>query len=112
MTDEYALYDEVYRRLDLDELPTPDLVIFLQAPVEVLQARIARRGRAIEAIRISTFASVVGGVISGFVLLFLAPPLARVSLLFGASEYFLVALLGLTTSQSPRFACLRRTGSK
>ncbi|MBF0277160.1 MAG: tripartite tricarboxylate transporter permease [SAR324 cluster bacterium] len=55
-----------------------------------------KRGKAIEAIRISTFASVVGGIISGFVLLLLAPPLAKVSLLFGPSEYFLVAILGLT----------------
>lgn len=55
-----------------------------------------KRGKAIEAIRISTFASVVGGLISGLVLLFLAPPLAEVSLLFGPSEYFVTALLGLT----------------
>lgn len=55
-----------------------------------------QRGKAIEAIRISTFASVVGGVISGLVLLFLAPPLAVVSLLFGPAEYFVTAILGLT----------------
>ncbi len=55
-----------------------------------------KRGRAIEAIRISTFASVVGGIISGLVLLFLAPPLAEVSLLFGPAEYFVTAILGLT----------------
>jgi len=65
-----------------------------------------KRGRAIEAIRISTFASVVGGVISGLVLLFLAPPLAKVSLLFGASEYFLVAILGLTAIASVAFGSL------
>ncbi|MEQ8194771.1 MAG: tripartite tricarboxylate transporter permease [Rhodospirillales bacterium] len=62
-----------------------------------------RRGRAIEAIRISTFASVMGGVISGFVLLLLAPPLAQVSLWFGPSEYFLVAILGLTAIASVTF---------
>jgi len=55
-----------------------------------------KRGRAIEAIRISTFASVVGGLISGLVLLYLAPPLAEISLMFGPSEYFVTALLGLT----------------
>lgn len=65
-----------------------------------------RRGKAIEAIRISTFASVVGGVISGLVLLLLAPPLAQVSLWFGASEYFLVALLGLTAIASVSFGSL------
>lgn len=62
-----------------------------------------RRGKAIQAIRISTFASVVGGLISGFVLLLLAPPLAEVSLLFGPSEYFLVAILGLTAIASVAF---------
>jgi putative tricarboxylic transport membrane protein len=65
-----------------------------------------RRGKAIEAIRISTFASVVGGIISGIVLLLLAPPLAQVSLWFGPSEYFLVALLGLTAIASVSFGSL------
>jgi putative tricarboxylic transport membrane protein len=65
-----------------------------------------RTGRAIEAIRISTFASVVGGVISGIVLLLLAPPLAQVSLLFGPAEYFLVAILGLTAIASVSFGSL------
>ena len=62
-----------------------------------------RRGKAIQAIRISTFASVVGGIISGFVLLILAPPLAQVALLFGPAEYFLVAILGLTAIASVSF---------
>ena len=65
-----------------------------------------RRGRAIEAIRISTFASVVGGIISGVVLLLLAPPLAQVSLVFGPAEYFLVAILGLTAIASVTFGSL------
>ena len=41
--DEFALYDQVYARLSL-EAPRPDLVVFLQAPVDVLLERIARRG--------------------------------------------------------------------
>lgn len=40
---EFALYDKVYRELALD-VPAPDLVIYLQAPVETLTARIGRRG--------------------------------------------------------------------
>lgn len=40
---EFALYDKVYRQL-VDEVPTPDLVIYLQAPVDVLQRRITQRG--------------------------------------------------------------------
>jgi putative tricarboxylic transport membrane protein len=67
-----------------------------------------KRGKAIEAIRISTFASVVGGLISGFALLLLAPPLARVSLLFGPSEYFLVAILGLTAIASVSFGSVTK----
>lgn len=40
--DEYGIYENVYRHLTIDA-PQPDLVIYLQAPVEVLQERIARR---------------------------------------------------------------------
>lgn len=41
--DELDLYEKVYARLSLD-VPTPDLVIYLQAPTHVLLERIARRG--------------------------------------------------------------------
>src|SRR5690606_27702488 len=41
--EEYALYEQVYARLALDA-PVPDLVIYLQAPVDVLLERIQRRG--------------------------------------------------------------------
>ncbi len=41
--DELALYDQIYTHLTLDA-PTPDLVIYLQAPVDVLRERILRRG--------------------------------------------------------------------
>ncbi len=40
---EYALYEQVYAKLDI-QAPQPDLVIYLQAPVNVLLERIARRG--------------------------------------------------------------------
>jgi deoxyadenosine/deoxycytidine kinase len=40
--EEYRLYDRVYAQLAI-EAPRPDLVIYLQAPVDVLLARIARR---------------------------------------------------------------------
>jgi len=45
--DEFKLYQQVYRHLTIDA-PRPDLVIYLQAPVEVLKKRIARRGRGYE----------------------------------------------------------------
>ncbi len=40
---EYALYQKVYSQLKL-EAPVPDLVIYLQAPVETLTERVHRRG--------------------------------------------------------------------
>ncbi len=41
--EEFALYEQVYERLSIDA-PSPDLVVYLQAPVDVLLERIARRG--------------------------------------------------------------------
>lgn len=41
--DEFRLYRQVYDHL-APEAPVPDLVIYLQAPVEVLRERIERRG--------------------------------------------------------------------
>ena len=46
---EYALYRQVHERLAIDA-PKPDLVLYLQAPVDVLLDRIARRGIAHEAL--------------------------------------------------------------
>jgi deoxyguanosine kinase len=40
---EYALYEKVYTHLK-PQTPTPDLVIYLQAPVETLVERVHRRG--------------------------------------------------------------------
>jgi len=41
--DELKLYHEVYKQV-VDDIPQPDLVIYLQAPVDVLQQRISTRG--------------------------------------------------------------------
>ena len=41
--DEYNLYHKVYRHLVIDA-PKPDLVIYLQAPTEILLQRIQKRG--------------------------------------------------------------------
>jgi deoxyguanosine kinase len=41
--DEFALYEQLYSKLDIHP-PSPDLVVYLQAPVDVLIERIARRG--------------------------------------------------------------------
>lgn len=40
--DEYRLYQQVYQNLTIDA-PEPDLLIYLQAPVSVLQTRIKKR---------------------------------------------------------------------
>jgi deoxyguanosine kinase len=40
---EYELYEKVYERVVVDA-PKPDLVVYLQAPVDVLLDRIAKRG--------------------------------------------------------------------
>ncbi|WP_277811491.1 tripartite tricarboxylate transporter permease [Chromohalobacter canadensis] len=56
----------------------------------------ARQGRAYEALAAATIASVVGGIIGVAFLLLLAPPLARLAVVFGPAEMFWVALLGLT----------------
>lgn len=45
--DEYKLYEQVYEHVTIDA-PTPDLVIYLQAPVDVLVKRVSKRGRDYE----------------------------------------------------------------
>lgn len=45
--DEYRLYQTVYDNI-IEDLPKPDLVIYLQAPTETLYERVQRRGIAIE----------------------------------------------------------------
>ncbi len=45
--DELKLYENIYQHLTIDA-PKPDLVVYLQAPVEVLMSRIQQRGLAAE----------------------------------------------------------------
>lgn len=45
--DELAIYDRYYKLLRA-ELPTPDLVIYLQAPIDVLRKRLRRKNIASE----------------------------------------------------------------
>jgi len=45
--DEFALYQQVYQQIAIDA-PKPDLVIYLQAPADILMERILQRGVAIE----------------------------------------------------------------
>jgi len=45
--DEYRLYQAVYDNI-IEELPKPDLVIYLQAPTDTLYERVQRRGNPME----------------------------------------------------------------
>lgn len=58
------------------------------------------RGESGRAIALATSASAFGGFLSIFALLFLAPPLAEFALKFGAQEYFLLALFGVSVISS------------
>lgn len=58
--------------------------------------QLTRQGHGAKAIGVATIASAIGGTVSAFILLFLAPPLSRVSLAFGPPEYFLLAMFGMT----------------
>ncbi len=57
---------------------------------------LAQKGEAGKALGMATIASFIGGIISTVILTFLAPQLAAVALKFGPSEYFAMALFGLT----------------
>ena len=55
-----------------------------------------RKGESQKALTTSIIASVIGGVFGGLVLILFAPLLARITILFGAAEYFVLAIFGLT----------------
>lgn len=58
--------------------------------------RMARNGRATEALHYCFIASFVGGVVGVLLLIFFTPVLAEFALKFGPSELFWVAILGIT----------------
>jgi putative tricarboxylic transport membrane protein len=58
--------------------------------------RMARNGRAGAALGISAFGSFIAGTVSIFLLIFLAPTLAKFALRFGPPEYFSLMILGLS----------------
>lgn len=57
---------------------------------------LARKGDGDLAVTLATISSVLGGLVGGFVLLTFSPLLARIALQFGSTEYFWLAMLGLT----------------
>ena len=50
--EEFKLYDQIYKHLEI-KVPTPDLVIYLQTPVDLLRQRVEKRNIGYEQ-RIST----------------------------------------------------------
>lgn len=56
----------------------------------------AKRGDGDLAVTLATIASVVGGLVGAFLLITLSPSLATLALAFQSTEYFWLALLGLT----------------
>ena len=54
------------------------------------------QGRGLEAVGMSMLSSGIGGLASAIALLVIAPPLARVSLMFSEPESFLISVFGLT----------------
>ena len=76
-----SLYDKVYEHLTLDA-PSPDLVIYLQAPVEVLLDRINKRGNPDEKFLTIDYLEKLNDAYSKFFLYFENAPL----LIINASE--------------------------
>ncbi|ARS53768.1 MULTISPECIES: tripartite tricarboxylate transporter permease [Kushneria] len=56
----------------------------------------AQQGRGGYALQVAVVSSALGGIASALVLMLLAPPLAKVTLLFGPTEIFWVAVFGMS----------------
>ena len=57
---------------------------------------LAQKGEAGRALKMAIYSSTVGGLFSAFMLLLIAPQLAKLALKFGPAEYTALVLLGLT----------------
>ena len=89
--EEMGLYDKVYEHLTLDA-PSPDLVIYLQAPVEVLLDRINKRGNPDEKFLTVDYLERLNDAYSKFFLYFENAPLliinaSDIDLESGGSDY-------------------------
>ncbi|OOZ41813.1 deoxynucleoside kinase [Solemya pervernicosa gill symbiont] len=83
--DELQLYDQVYQSTTVDTL-VPDLVIYLQAPIDVLLTRIAKRGIGYERQIDSSYLQRLSDAYTGFFYHYSDAPL----LIVNASEIDLV----------------------
>lgn len=77
-SDEYTLYEKVYEQLTLDA-PTPDLVIYLQAPTDVLMQRVRQRGIGYEQSIDSSYLEKINAAYSEFFLYYDDAPLLIVN---------------------------------
>ena len=89
--EEMDLYDKVYDHLTLDA-PTPDLVIYLQAPIDVLKDRITKRGNINEQYLTLDYLEKLNDAYSRFFLDYNAAPLliinaADIVLEFNENDY-------------------------
>jgi deoxyadenosine/deoxycytidine kinase len=76
--EEYGLYRQVHERLAINA-PKPDLVVYLQAPVDVLLERIARRGIAHESLIVRAYLTRLNEAYARFFLAYEAGPLLIVN---------------------------------
>ena len=89
--DELQLYRKVYRQLTIDA-PSPDLVIYLQAPTDVLLSRIEHRGIGFEQGVSRDYLERLNEVYSEFFLYYDGAPLlivnaSEIDLVNGSSDY-------------------------
>ncbi|MFT7288402.1 MAG: deoxyguanosine kinase [Halieaceae bacterium] len=76
--DEFELYEKVYQKLTIDA-PQPDLVVYLQAPTDVLLERIDRRGISHERAIDQSYLEQLNEVYSEFFLYYDGAPLLIVN---------------------------------
>jgi deoxyguanosine kinase len=76
--EEYKLYKQIHDRLSIDA-PLPDLVVYLQAPVDVLLDRIARRGISFEGLIDRPYLTRLNEAYARFFLAYEASPLLIVN---------------------------------
>ena len=61
---------------------------------------LAQKGRAGDALRAALISSTIGGIFSAFVLMFLAPQVAKIVLMIGSPEYFALCVFGMLAAIS------------
>lgn len=100
---ELKLYEQVYDNITVDA-PQPDLVIYLQAPVDVLLTRVQKRGREYERFIETNYLERLVEAYTRFFYHYTATPLlivnaADIDLVNNDQDYqFLLERLGKTTS--------------